>query len=113
MTDIDELETKPVFVVWTNTDLTEGRGHQIPIRVCWSRATARRIAKGQGVMGSDATVEEHKAYRIGRHWHAPCQIIAPSKDDEAQDKVDAEKNKAIEKAKAAGLSDEDIAALRR
>lgn len=112
MIDINSLDSKLVFVVYTNTDLTEGRGAQTPIHTCWSRATARRLAKGVGVMGGDGDIREHAAYCIKDRWYAPCKIIGPTKEDEQQDKAEMVKAKAVEKAKSAGLSDEDIAALR-
>ena len=44
MTDLTITDTKDVWVVYTNTDLTEGRGYQYPIHVCGSPATAERMA---------------------------------------------------------------------
>lgn len=113
-----EHETKPVWVVWVNTDLTEGRGYQIPIHVCASEATAYRLAKGKGVMGGDADVLSAEAISHKGHWCAPVQIIKPSQQDleadarrEAARAADRRRGEALERARQAGLSEEDIAVL--
>lgn len=109
---MSELKTKPVFVVWTNSDLTEGRGRQIPISVCEHEATARRLCKRQGVQGSDATVQECEAIWHQGGWAAPVQIVPPSKEDiAAQERIDAGKA-LIAKARAMGLSDDEIKQLK-
>ena len=35
-------EEKPIYIVWTNTDLTEGRGGTRPIAYCATLTTAKR-----------------------------------------------------------------------
>ncbi|HHO0758299.1 TPA: hypothetical protein ACRTNY_001360 [Aeromonas hydrophila] len=64
MTDITITDTKEVWVVYTNSDLTEGRGHQYPIHVCGSASTAARMATRKGVQGSDANVSKEIAVRF-------------------------------------------------
>lgn len=109
---MSELKTKPVFVVWTNSDLTEGRGHQIPISVCEHEATAIRLSKRQGVQGTDATVQECEAVWHQGGWAAPVRIIPPSKEDIAlQNHIDAGKA-ILAKARAAGLTDDEIKQLK-
>lgn len=44
------------FEVLTNSDLTEGRGHRVHVCYTSTRALAEEIAKGKGVMGTDADV---------------------------------------------------------
>lgn len=73
---------KTVWVAYTNTDCTEGRGYDIPIAVCELEVTARRLARGRHVQGSDGPVRP----------------------------VDA-KREALEKARAAGLTEGDLSAL--
>lgn len=106
--------TKSVYVAYTNTDCTEGRGYDVPIAICEMESTARRLAKKQYVQGSDGPVRRVDLVKIGDKWYAPSaaiNIIKPSKDDVAmQARVDA-RREALEKAKAFGLSDEDIKAL--
>lgn len=113
------MDTKRVYVVWTNTDLTEGRGFEIPLAVCETEATAIRLGKGKYVQGCDCRVTEFDSVRHGGYWLAPVNIIQPSKEDTAKQAVITEKRRitaardaAIEKAKELGLSDSDIAALR-
>lgn len=99
------------FVLWTNTDLTEGRGVQKPLAVCESEATAIRLGKKNGVMGSDCEITKVNIFRFNNMWYGPVHLITQSIDDKLkQNKIDA-KNKAIAKAKAAGLTEDDIKAL--
>lgn len=121
MTDKVEIsETKPCYVVWVNADRTEGRGPIKAKHVCWSESTARRLAKGQCVQGSDGLVTDAVAVRLDGSglWLAPVDIVSPAVEDrnadlEIKNKRLAEQRKveAIEKARAAGLSDDDIKAL--
>ena len=99
---------KRKFILSSNTDLTEGRGFQYPIAYCEILATAKRLAKGKGVMGSDANVVEYTCIKVNGEWVAPFNLITPSQEDrDKQKKIDA-RNEVIKKAKEAGLSDEDI-----
>lgn len=101
-------ETKTVWVAWTNTDCTEGRGRQIPKAVCEKEATAIRLGKKGSVQGSDCNVTECTAVKVNNTWLVPGDIKPESKEDEAaQKRIDA-KRAALEKAKAAGLTEEDL-----
>ena len=109
------METKHLYVAYTNSDLTEGRGFDIPIAVCEIEATAIRLAKKSYVQGSDGPVRAVEIRMIDGQWWAPMRSTVwttPStkEDIQLQAKMDARKL-ALEKAKAAGLSDEDIKAL--
>lgn len=104
-------ETKTIYVVWTNTDLTEGRGHQIPIAYAESATTAARLAMKRGVMGSDADVRPFDAVKHGGYWCAPVTIERPNDRDTAIDAVNARKAAALEKARQLGLTDDDLQAL--
>ena len=103
-----------LWVVYVNTDLTEGRGSDAATWTCLSEATALRLAKGAGVQGSDATVGAVEVVRINGLPYVPwngVRIERPSATDEAtQKRLDA-KRMAIAKAKQAGLTDADIRAL--
>ena len=107
-------ETKTVWVAYTNTDCTEGRGHDVPIAVCAAEATAIRLARKQYVQGSDGPVRSMELVNIDGKWYAPSaaiNVIAPSREDvAAQAAIDA-KREAVAKAKAAGLTDADLMAL--
>ena len=106
---------KTLWVVYTNSDLTEGRGRKVPRLVCEIEATARRLARGASVMGSDGDVLPVKPLvQEGQLFvpYALARAIPPTTDDlAAQDKADA-KEAALKKAQEAGLTDEDLRALR-
>lgn len=108
------MQTKEIYCVFTNTDLTEGRGSQIPLALCQVEQTAKRLAKGKYIMGSDAPYHAVKMVEIGGIWHVPISAVTinkPSKEDAAlQNKLDDFRS-ALQKAKDAGLSEEDIKLL--
>lgn len=106
-------EQKVAYVAYTNSDLTEGKGHDVPIAVCEIEATARRLARKQYVQGTDGPVRRCTLYSHNGYWYAPTAVVKPTEEDKrAQASIDV-KAAAEAKAKAAGLSDEEIAALRR
>lgn len=110
----DMTEKRTVYVAYTNTDCTEGRGHDVPIAVCAVEETAKRLGRKRYVQGSDGPVRKMELVKIDGQWYAPgpCyNIVEPTSDDiAAQTAIDA-KRAALEKAKEAGLTDEDIKAL--
>ena len=106
---------RTVWVAYTNTDCTEGRGYDMPIAVCLSEITARRLARGRYIQGSDGPVRAVDLLEINGEWRAPStafNLIFPTREDEKeQARLDA-KREAMEKARAAGLTDADLAALK-
>jgi hypothetical protein len=107
-------EKRTVWVAYTNTDCTEGRGRDVPIAVCAAEATALRLARKQYVQGSDGPVRTLELVEIDGKWYAPSaaiDVIEPTREDiAAQTAIDA-KRAAMKKAKAAGLTDADLLAL--
>jgi len=103
------------WVVYTNTDLTGGRGWQFPLHVCDKEATAKRLAKKAGVQGCDAEVVQVKLMKFGGFggtWFGPVHIKQATREDEmAQKQLEAQKE-VLARARAAGLSDDDLRALR-
>ena len=107
------------YAVWTNSDLTEGRGQQYVMAYTELEATAIRIGKGKSVQGTDCDITIETFRYIDGKWYAPGpRIIEASKEDRAveerleiQRKKKKEKEAAIAKAKSLGLSDEEIKAL--
>ena len=106
---------KTVWVAYTNTDCTEGRGYDFPIAACELEVTARRLARGRYVQGSDGPIRPVDLLEINGEWYAPSNafyVKKPTREDEKeQAKLDA-KREALEKARAAGLTDADLAALK-
>jgi hypothetical protein len=103
---------KVVFVAWTNTDLTEGRGAQYPFAVCESRATALRLGAKKSVQGTDCHVSAETAIKQGARWLIPGRIHPATDEDRRADEAATARAAALEKARAAGLSEQDIADLR-
>lgn len=108
---MSDIETKQVFIVWINTDLTEGRGYQIPKAICESRATALRISRKADVQGTDGTVSEFQAVKHMNNWCAPFQLVKTTPaDKKVQEDLDI-KAAALQRARDAGLSDDDLKVL--
>lgn len=113
------MVTDEVFAVWTNTDLTEGRGAEYVKHFCKREATAKRLAKGSYVMGTDASISKETIFRVGNTFYFPSAfIVMPTAADIiADEKADAERKAAeakaavFAKAKALGLTDEEIKLL--
>jgi len=108
-------QARTVYTVWTNTDLNEGRGQEFPLMLCETLSTARRNGKGRYVQGLDCRVEETSLVWIDNQWYGPVFVQPPSKEDIKEEakqlaaKVAADaKLVAIDKARALGMTEEDI-----
>ena len=104
------METKVLFLTYTNSDLTEGRGYHIPIAVSETLSTGERLGKGKYVQGSDCPVNEVECINVDERWYIPLDcvnVIKPTNNDLVNEK----KRIAIEKAKALGLGEDDLKAL--
>lgn len=108
------IEKRTVWVAYTNQDLTEGRGCDVPLAVCAAEATARRLAHKRYVQGSDGPVQAMELVKIDDKWYAPIaaiNVVQPTREDTAAQAVVDAKREAVAKAKAAGLTDADLTAL--
>ncbi len=106
-------DTKKVWAVWTNTDLTEGRGHLIPKAVCETEATAIRMGKKGGVQGSNCLVTEVTAVMMNNCWLVPGRIYPPAIEDKKAQILIDKTREVIKKAKENGLSEDDLKTLAR
>jgi hypothetical protein len=107
-------ETKTIWVAYTNTDCTEGRGQDVPIAMCETEATALRVARKRYVQGSDGPVRTMEIVKIDGKWYVPSAaitIVGPTREDIAAQEVIDAKRQAVAKAKAAGMTDADLLAL--
>ena len=108
------VEARSVWVAFTNTDLTEGRGYEIPLAVCQTRATAIRLGSKGYIMGSDCPIKKVDLVKIDDKWYAPIEVvrvISPTKIDRETQALADKQDAIIAKAKAAGLTDDDITTL--
>lgn len=107
---------KPVWVAWVNSDTTEGRGYQVPIAICEEEATARRKARKKDVQGTDGSVSRVETLAIDGERYVPAevvQILRPTREDKAAQAVLDKRREVLAKARAAGLSDDDLRVLSR
>lgn len=103
--------SKHVYVAWTNTDLTEGRGWQIPEVICETKATAIRLGHKRSVQGSDCHVTREIAVQVDGKWLAPAWIRTPSTEDKQEQKRRDKRAEVIGRAMDLGLTGDDIAIL--
>lgn len=105
------MENKLIYEVYTNTDLTKGRGNKKHVAYCENIFTAYRLSKGIGVQGCDGYIDEVVAYKIdGNRWYAPVTILWPE-EDVARKNLDDNIKIAVDKARKAGLTQEEIQLL--
>ncbi len=105
---LTDPETKTAWAVAVNTDLIEGRGRNYFKHICDIEATAIRLARKADVQGANGSVHQIELIKIGFIWYGPIVIEqANNSDIQLQRRVDL-KNDAIEKARAAGLTDDDL-----
>ena len=107
----DEIEEKDVFVVWRNTDLTEGRGTLIPVAVCLTESTAVRLAWRVDVQGANGPVKKQRAFKFDGLWYAPAQIIYPTMEDDQNEQRRKRRAAIQEKMLKAGISLEELKML--
>jgi hypothetical protein len=109
-----DVKSRDVFAVIGNTDCTEGRGGSFVKAYCDTLATAKRLGKKGYIQGSDCPVEVKTLYKVEGNisWLGPVKIQAPNDvDRKVQVKLD-EVQLAIDAAKSAGLTDEQIKLIR-
>lgn len=122
---MEHSTTMTGYVVWTNSDLTEGRGAEYPLAICKTLSTAKRLAKGKYVQGTDCSITETTLYRIRSeqhgydNWFGPITLVEPSKEDLEKERVIKEQeekrerlNTIIKKVRESlCLTDEEIKVL--
>lgn len=101
-----------IFIVFTNSDLTEGRGYPVFVDAFFSETSAKRAAKGIGVQGTDGTIEESIAIYINEQWFIPYNIKKPSINDVAKDKRKEEIKEVLDKIKSLGLTSKEMELLK-
>ncbi len=107
------MKTKKAWVAWSNTDTTEGRGWHYPLAVCSTYSTAVRLGHKGSVQGCDCDMTEETIYEIEGKWVGPCLVVQSTNEDNANEKIRRAKLDATERAKKAGLTDDEIKALSR
>lgn len=98
-----------IYVIYEDSDKTEGRGTRYAVGYTNSSRAALRAAKGLGVQGTVGfinTVEVGSSIPV-----SSLRYFKPSSDDLMLDDAQEKRTAAVEKALAAGLTEDDIAAL--
>lgn len=102
---------EPCFVAWSNTDLTEGRGSQIPIAVSKSYSCAERLGRKKGVQGSDASVKKDWLIRLGGQYYGRINLNYATVEDTTNDTKYQQYKEAVARAQALGLTGDDLKIL--
>ena len=101
-------EEKIAHIVYTNTDLTEGRGCEYPLYVCESLTTAKRLCEGKYVQGCNAPICSKQIYAIDGTWYGPIKLETPTKKDKVTDVKRALCETIRRKMEKAGISLEEL-----
>lgn len=85
-------DRKPLYVVYSNTDRSEGRGREYPFALCEYEVTANRLAKGCHVQGTDGPILKVDAVMFNNRWFVPIEVVKierMSADDQREhDKIE-------------------------
>ena len=90
MKSLPYTQEDEIFAVYTNTDLTEGRGQEYPFAFTPSPSAAKRLSDSKGVMGSDGDIKKVKTFYSPEHscWFAPIgRVVSATTDDLKQDRL--------------------------
>lgn len=103
-----------LWAVYTNSDLTEGRGREYVKHFCRTEATAHRLSKRGYVQGSDCPVKQVTALVLDGKHVLPLSIInvvEPTREDKDNELRIHNRRAALTRAKSLGLTDEEISSL--
>lgn len=107
-------ETLTIWAVYTNDDLIEGRGREYVKHFCKTLATARRLANRGYVQGTDCPIKPVEAVCVDGKYLLPTafiNIVPPTHEDDASQRLIDARKLAMDKAKSLGLTDDEIAVL--
>lgn len=100
-----------IWVVLVNSDLTEGKGHEVIKAVCETESVALRIAEGASTQGSNGRVLSMPSFQFGGRLYGPIELERPGGGDiQFQKHMDA-RRAALDRAREAGVSEEDLELL--
>lgn len=83
------------FVVYSNTDLIEGRGSEYPRDICLSEITANRLSKSSYIQRTDCPIYTRKIFRYENMYYGPILLIHPTIADQ-QEQILLDTNRKIE-----------------
>ena len=98
----------PIHIVWSNTDLTKGKGYKYPKAYCINEVTAKRLAAGNYVKGTDCPITEEIAMYSEGSWYAKIVLTHPTKEDKKLSKKIQEYREAIKLLSQSGISIEEL-----
>lgn len=112
--DFSITAVRKVVAVRSNRDLTEGRGEEYQKALCETQATANRIGRGGYVQGTDCPTRPQMLFQINGQttWFGPVDVVKATDNDFKRQAIMNEQQAAIERAKSAGLSDDDLRLIR-
>mgnify|MGYP001568901927 CR=1 FL=1 len=109
---MEYTKKKIAYVVFVNSDGTEGRGYPVVKAVCDKRATALRLAKGADVQGSNGQVLKTELLWVGTSWFGPVTVVQSTVEDDRAERRMNEVQAVIDRGLALGLTPDEIAVIR-
>lgn len=109
---LDEMKviSKNVWAVFSNTDLTEGRGREYIKYFCESKITAMRLGKDGYVMGTPAPIRQVKVYSLPNEYglFGRVHVILPNEEDKEKQKDLDKATKFKQFCESNGISIEEL-----
>lgn len=105
MTDVEKKK------VWAVQRFSDQEGWVIE-HLCEIEATARVLARPLDANGYSGIVIFLDVEKHGNAWWGPVRIVAPTDEDKAAQEIIDKRDSAEQRAREAGLTEEDIACLR-
>ena len=109
------MEQRDFWIVTGNTDDIEGKGDIVRLGFAECYATALRLAKGKGPMGTDAIVSKCTLFKPdGKSvWYGPVDVEKPTAQDNAHQSVIDARETALRKARDLGLTESEIRMIQK
>lgn len=101
------MENQHIFVVYTNKNLTDGDGPDYPFAYAMTETVAKRLAKGKYIQGTDGYYKKVEIID-GKISIEFLRIVKPTKEEVVAEQKAQAKNEVIKKAKALGLTQEEL-----
>lgn len=101
------METKKLYTAYTNSDLENGQGNEIPMAICVLESAAIRMGKSRYVRGKNCPVREVELLEVDGNWYVPLDAV-PVEPVNEYDLREEQKCQLMRKLKSLGLTDEEL-----
>ncbi|KKW12970.1 MAG: hypothetical protein UY48_C0006G0023 [Candidatus Gottesmanbacteria bacterium GW2011_GWB1_49_7] len=108
---MEVTDERKVYVVHHNIGMPEAYPGTY-VAMCLIEATAIRLARGKGPQGANDDISHACAKLIDGTWYAPITLLKPTDEDTRHQNHKDSVAAVMAKARAAGLTSEEISLLK-